>query len=234
MLSKLTLAFAFCLLPFANGCSEPAVALTSASQYRASQYRELGLSYQQQERYPQAIAAMKKSVELDPGNIMGRVNLGWAQHLLGQENDASESLLQALYRDPRSVPALNALGIVYLVSGHLASAVIVHTWAAALKPDDEIAYYNLSLAFHRIGLYDSAIKTASRAAALEPNNPHPLVALAIAHWDRGERISAKQAYRQALNLDSRYSDRAFLIYLKKAGFSSDQIWTTARILSTLR
>ncbi len=233
MLSKLTLV-AFCLLPFANGCSEVAVAVTSVSQYRASQYRELGLSYQQQERYPQAIAAMKKSVELDPGNIMGRVNLGWAQHLVGRENDASESLLQALYRDPFSVPALNALGIVYLVSGHLASAVIVHTWAAALKPDDEIAYYNLSLAFHRIGLYDSAIKTAKRAATLEPNNPHPLVALAIAHWARGERIFAKQAYRQALNLDSRYSDRAFLTYLKKAGFSSDQIRTTERILSALK
>jgi len=231
MLSSLAVYFISCLLPFANGCSKPVFAVTSASQYRASQYRELGLSYQQQERYSLAIRAMKKSVELDPGNMIGRVNLGWAQHLVGQENAAESSLLQAVYRDPFSIPALNALGIVYLVNGNLASAVVVHTWAATLKPNDEIAYYNLSLAFHRLRQYDSAISTASRAATLEPHNPHPLVARAIAYWDKGEHHSALGTYRKALNLDSRYSDHAFLAYLKKAGFSYDQIRTTERILS---
>jgi len=232
-IGSLALALALWLLPLTKGGYGRA-AVTSVSKYRASQYRELGLSYQQQGRYPEAITAMKKSVEFDPGNITGRVNLGWAQHLVGQEDAAQESLVQALYREPRSIPALNALGIVYLVSGYLASAVVVHTWAAVLKPDDEIAYYNLSLAFQRLRLYDSAIKTATRAAALEPNNPHPFLALAIAHWNKGERTLAKKAYRQALNLDSRYSDRAILAYLKKAGFSSDQIRTTQLILSAQR
>jgi Flp pilus assembly protein TadD len=232
-IDAIALALAFWLLPLTKA-GEPSLVVNSAGKYKASQYRELGLSYQQQGRYPEAIAAMNKSVELDPGNIIGRVNLGWAQHLVGQEDAAAKSLLQALYHQPFSIPALNALGIVYLVSGKLASAVAVHTWAATLKPDDEIAYYNLSLAFHRLQMYDSAIKTASRAAALEPHNPHPLVALAIAHWDKGDRTFASKAYRKALNLDSRYSDRDFLAYLKKAGFSSDQIRTTERILWSLK
>lgn len=210
-----------CLLEY-----KPVFAATSASEYRA-----LGLSYRASERYSAAIAALKKSVELEPQNLSGRVMLGWTQHLAGQEDAAVSSLLQVLYRDPVSVPALNALGIVYLVSGELTPAVVVHTWAAVLEPENEIAYYNLSLAFHRLRLYGLAIATAKKSAVLEPANPHPIVALAISHWDNGERKSAVQAYRKALNLDSRYSDRAFLVYLQKAGFSSDQIRTTARILS---
>jgi len=221
---SLVLVLTFWLWLFASSGSGRALAVSAVSnKYRASQYRELGLSYQQQERYLLAIATMKKSVELDPENIVGRVNLGWAQHLAGQDDAAAESLVQAIYRDPVSVPAFNALGIVYLVSNKLAAAVVAHTWAATLQPDDEVAYYNLSLAFERLQQYTSAIATAKRAATLEPHNPHPLVALAISQWEQGDRYLAKLAYRKANALDSRYSDHSFLPYLKKAGFSQSQI-----------
>ena len=212
--------------------SQSVVAATSNNQYQASKYRELGLSYQRQERYPEAITSMKKSVELDPSNLNGRVNLGWTQHLAGQEDSAAESLWQAAFLHPFSPPTFNALGIVYLVTGDLTAAVLVHTWAAILKPNNEIAFYNLSLAYHRLKLYDLAITAATKAATLEPSNPHPLVALAIAHWDSDDRIRAQLAYRKALDLDSRYSDRGFLNYLKEAGFSPEQIKTSQQILAT--
>jgi len=218
------------LILIVSGASSKVLAAT-ASKYRASQYRELGLSYQQQERYSLAIRAMKKSVELDPENIMGRVNLGWVQHLAGKDNAASQSLWQAIDRNPVSVPALNALGIVNLVTGNLAAAVAVHLWAAILQPKDEVAYYNLSLAFERLRLYEWAIATAKSAATLEPHNPHPLVASAIAYWEVGDRDRAKLAYQQAQNLDSRYSDRTFLPNLKKAGFSQSQIQKAEQVCS---
>lgn len=217
------LATSSCLLAF-----KPVFAVTSAGEYRA-----LGLSYRASERYAEAIAALKKSVALEPQNLSGRVMLGWTQHLAGQEDAAVESLIQVLCRDPVSIPALNALGIVYLVSGKLNAAVAVHAWAAFLDPKNEVAYYNLSLAFHRLGIYDSAIATAKQAAKLEPSNPHPLVALALAHWGNGDRTAAKVAYRQAQNLDIRYRDRSFLAHLKKAGFSPEQINTTGQILAAV-
>lgn len=197
----------------------------------ASEYRAMGLSYRATARYPEAIAALQKSVELEPQNLSGRVLLGWTQHLAGQKEAAAESLIQVLYRDPNSIPALNALGIVYLVSGKLNAAVFVHSWAATLEPKNEIAYYNLSLAFERLQSYESAINTAKRAVQLEPNNPHPLVALSLAYWQSGDRAAAQVAYRQAYNLDARYRDRAFLNHLKQAGFSSEQIEATKQILA---
>ncbi|MGL5923187.1 tetratricopeptide repeat protein [Chroococcidiopsis sp.] len=205
--------------------AQPALAIP------ASEYRALGLSYRAAAKYPQAIAALQKSVELEPQNLSGRILLGWTQHLAGQKEAAAESLIQVLYRAPNSIPALNALGIVYLVGGKLNAAVFVHTWAAILQPKNEIAYYNLSLAFERLQSYEPAIGAAKRAAQLEPTNPHPLVALSLAHWQKGDRAAAQAAYRQAYNLDGRYRDRVFLNHLQQAGFSQQQIEMTKQILA---
>uniref|UniRef100_A0A0C1NFF9 Tetratricopeptide repeat protein n=1 Tax=Tolypothrix bouteillei VB521301 TaxID=1479485 RepID=A0A0C1NFF9_9CYAN len=198
------------------------------------EYRQLGLLYRQQGRFPEAIAAMQKSVELDPKNIMGRVNLGWTQHLAGREKDAAISLWQAIYQEPLFVPAYNALGIVYLVDGNVPVATLVHAWAAILKPNNEIAYFNLSLSWHRLQVYNLAIICAERAATLEPNNPHPLVAAAIAYWDNGDKDAAKRVYAKAIQLDSRYRDRSFLGHLKQAVFSQEQIKITEQILTAIQ
>jgi Flp pilus assembly protein TadD len=198
----------------------------------AGEYRQQGLAYRQQEQFPEAIAALQKSVELEPHNVSGRVLLGWTLHLAGQEAEAANALLMAFCLNPQDVPALNALGIVYLVSGDLPAAAVTHTWAAALQPDNEIAYYNLSLTYHRMQQYDWAIATAIRAAELEPTNPHPLVALAIAHHSKGDLSQAEQTYQQVLGLDSRFGDRTFLdLDLKRAAFSPDQIQLAKQVLS---
>ncbi len=206
----------------------PAVAVKSASGYR-----QLGLSLRQQGKSEEAITVLQKSVELEPQNPSGRVLLGWTQHLAQKRQDATKSLLQAVYQNPYFVPAYNALGIVYLVDSNLAASVLVHTWAAILKPDNEIAYFNLSLALHRLQIYPLAIICANRAASLEPSNPHPLVAGAISYWDSGDKTFAKGVYNKAINLDSRYRDSFYLNHLKEAAFTLSQIKTTDKVRTAL-
>lgn len=200
----------------------------------AADYRQQGLNLRDQERYPEAIAALQKSVELEPNNLSGRVLLGWTQHKAGQQEEATATLVAALTLNPFEVPTLNALGIVYLVEGKLSNAIATHSWAALLKPNNEIAYYNLSLAFERIQQYDWAIAAAQAAAKLEPDNPHPPVAAAIAHWGNGDINQAQAMFRQAIGLDSRYNDPGFLTYLDEAGFSQDQIVKSQTVLASLR
>ena len=197
----------------------------------AAEYRTLGLQYRQQEQFAEAIAALEKAVELEPKNLDGRVLLGWTQHQAKQGEAAAETLWQVIFEDPYKVTAFNAVGIVHLVSGDLLPALLTHIWAATLKPDNEIAYYNLSLTCQRLELYDCSIATALQAGKLEPSNPHPLVALALAHWSKGDRPAARQAYQQALALDGRYGGVGFLAYLTEAGFSLDQVKTTEQILA---
>jgi Flp pilus assembly protein TadD len=68
--------------------------------------------------------------------------------------------------------------------------VETHTRAAELEPGNEIAHYNLSLAYQRLGQVEQAIAEAQTATELEPGNPHPWVALALAHWSADERAPA--------------------------------------------
>jgi Flp pilus assembly protein TadD len=200
----------------------------------AEAYRQQGLSDREQERYPEAIAALKQAVAIEPNNLSGRILLGWTQHKAKQNAAAADTLLQALQLNPFNVQTLNALGIVYLVEGQLTAAIAAHSWAGILQPTNEIPSYNLSLAFERVRQYNFAIATAKTAARLEPSNPHPFVALAIAHWGNREKALAQQAYRQAFSVDPRYRDAAFLNYLDEAGFSQEQIGRSNRVLQSLR
>jgi Flp pilus assembly protein TadD len=212
------------------GAIAPMLLIQSGFTQSAGELRQQGLSLRAQERYPEAIAALQQSVELEPKNLSGRVLLGWTQHKAGQADAAANTLLDTFYLNPFDVPTLNALGIVYLVGGKLDSAVATHGWAAILKPNNEIAYYNLSLAFERLGQYDWAVAAAKEAAKLEPSNPHPLLAEAIAHLGNRETANAQTAYRQAIEIDPRYSDSSFLNYLNEAGFSTDQIQRSQQVL----
>ncbi|NJR65022.1 MAG: tetratricopeptide repeat protein [Leptolyngbyaceae cyanobacterium CRU_2_3] len=196
-------------------------------------YRELGIAYRDQGDLPASIAAFQKAVELNPDNLEGQVNLGWTLHLAKRDRRAARVLERAIQSDPYHVKTFNALGIVYLVNHDLAAAVLAHSWASWLDPNNEIAYYNLSLSYQRLHQLPWAIAAAQKAAELEPDNPHPWVALAIAYFDQDDRENAHQAYQQAIALDDRYSDRAFLMYLDEAGFSSEQIERSESVLSSL-
>ncbi|NUN66564.1 tetratricopeptide repeat protein [Pseudanabaena biceps] len=210
-----------------------AIAASSEDKRAADAYRQEGLSYRQQARFSEAIAALQKSVELDPQNTEGRVILGWTQHLAQQNDKAARSLWEAIYRSPRSLTAFNAIGIVYLVRGDLPQSVMLHSWAAILKNDNEIAHYNLSLAYQRLQQYDLAIAYAQKAMELEPSNPHPFVAKAIAIWTSGDQNKAKQIFREAVAIDARYRSSEFLTFLNEAGFSNEQIQTAKAVLASL-
>ena len=197
----------------------------------AEGYRIQGLTYRQQGRFDEAIASLKTAVELDPESVSGQVLLGWTQHLAAQEADATTTLITALQIDPFEVQVSNALGIVHLVQGHLYQAILTHLWAAHLKPDNEIAYFNLSLATQRIGYHEWAVELAALAVELEPYNPHPLIAEAIAHWSRGDHQKAQQQYQKAIALSPRYASDQLPTYLKAAAFSPDQIQIAQRILN---
>ena len=202
---------------------------SSADRKTAQTYRQSGLKLRQRGNYTEALASFEKAAKLDPSNLSGRVLWGWTLHLAEKETEATEVLQQVLAQDANNIPALNALGIVYLVSGNLTDAVKTHQQAVSLNPKNEIAHYNLALAYQRLKKYDPALTHAQQATQLEPNNPHNWVAIALVYWDKGDKIQAKAMYQRAINLDSRYRQSSFLSHLKLAGFSADQIELTNKI-----
>jgi tetratricopeptide (TPR) repeat protein len=218
-------------LPVIANPKQNSSSVNQADRRAADEYRQLGLTYRKQERLDEAIAALQRSVTLDPNNLDGRIILGWTQHLAKKHDEAASSLWDAIYLSPTSLQAFNAIGIVYLVRGDLPQSVVLHSWAAILKDNNEIAHYNLSLAYQRLKQYDLAIAYAQKAIELEPTNPHPFVALAIARWSSGDLANAKKIFREAINVDSRYRSPEFLNFLNEAGFSNDQIQIAKQVLA---
>ncbi|MBG0742454.1 MAG: tetratricopeptide repeat protein [Cylindrospermopsis raciborskii KL1] len=211
----------------------PTFTSSSKSKNAGAKLRQLGLRYRQQGRYADAIISLEKATSMEPENLSGQVLLGWTLHLAGREASAMKVLEQVLEKDGNYIPALNSLGIVYLVSGDLDKAVTTHERAKEIKANNEIAYYNLTLAYQRLKKYDLAIARGKQATILEPTNPHPWVALALVYWGQGMKTQARQTYNQAVRLDSRYGQSRFLINLKQAGFSQEQIDNAREIVKIL-
>jgi Flp pilus assembly protein TadD len=200
---------------------------------QAQTYRQQALELRREDKLSEAIVLLQQATQLAPQDSGGWVLLGWTQHLNGQSEAAAQSLWQAIYHQPTNPEAFNALGIVYLVRGEIAPAIVVHSWASLLKPNNEIAYYNLSLSYQRQNLTDLAILYAKTATNLEPSNPHPLIALALAHWTAQQSEQAESYLRAGLDLNPQYGDRAYLPNLQKAGFSEAQIAQVRSMLERL-
>jgi len=206
----------------------------SAFAESAADLRMRGLAYRSQGQLSEAIAAFNQAVELEPADLGGRVTLGWTLHLAQRDRDAADVLEATLLQDPYYTPAFNALGIVYLVNDDLLSAVLTHSWATVLDAENEVAHYNLSLAYERLKDYPQAIAHAQTAAKLEPQNPHPLVALAIAYAGQGDVDLAKQTYEAAIALDARYRNASFLNGLDRSGFHVSQIAQAKTLLQGVK
>jgi tetratricopeptide (TPR) repeat protein len=217
-----------------NASKKQPLSIDPATKRRANELRQQGLNYRQQQRFSEAINALEQAAQLDPEAVDGWIILGWTQHLDRKSPEAASSLWQAIYRRPTTTEAFNAIGIVYLVRGELPQAALLHSWAALLKTDNEIAHYNLNLTYQRQQQFDLALAHGELAASLEPTNPHPFVALAITHWLKGDRPQAKQAYQSALRLDGRYQSSEFLDHLTEAGFDNTQVQQAKQVLAMVK
>lgn len=179
-------------------------------------------------------AIQTRSVEAGRNtHVNACINYGWTLHLQGRDREAIRVLRQAARLDPANEKAYNALGVIYLFTSEYPKAVQANQAAIKLKPDNEVAYYNLGLAQWELGEFSRAVVSEEQATRLDPSNPHPWVALAIARAQAGSG-DASAAYRQAIRLDSRYLQSAYLNGLRASDFSKRQIKAAQQLLGQLR
>ncbi len=161
------------------------------------------------------------------------INLGWYLHLQNRDREAITVLTRATKLDPANEKAFNALGVIYLFTQEYPLAREANRQAIRLKADNEVAYYNLSLAEWELGQFTEAVQSADESVRLDPLNPHPRVALAIASASAGKPERAREAYREAIRLDRRYLNTRYLERLRASDFSPRQIEAARAVLKTL-
>jgi Flp pilus assembly protein TadD len=106
---------------------------------------EMALSYLQQGRDDEGIALLEQVAEAAPALSAPRIDLGIAQHRVGDLEAAENSLLLALESNPEQPVAHNELGIIYRKTGRFDEARLSYESALAVYPGFHFARRNLAI-----------------------------------------------------------------------------------------
>ncbi|MBF0344484.1 MAG: tetratricopeptide repeat protein [Nitrospirae bacterium] len=109
-------------------------------------YGNLGAALLSSNRLEDAIASLKKAVELNPIMWDSYVNLGRALFRLNRMKEAAESFSKAIEIRPDSFSAYNGLGAVMFSAGKKQEALDLFRKAMSLNPDYEKTRHNLAAA----------------------------------------------------------------------------------------
>jgi len=126
----------------------------------------------------EAIAEFEKAVQLSPGLVEARYNLGESLMANGRGSQALAQWRQALRLDPDNVPVLNETAWVMATSADAslrsgAEAVALAGHAAQLTASkDPAVLATLAAAYAETGRFDQAIEVEQRAADLAAQQGH--------------------------------------------------------------
>jgi Tfp pilus assembly protein PilF len=131
---------------------------------------ERGLRHFEAREAPQALAALREAIALDPTAAIYRDVLGLVFTQLRRPDLAVEQFRQAVAVDPQLADAHFHLGVSLAESGDWAEAATAYRKALALPtltvPD--LAHQNLGLALYHIGQYQEAEQELRFAITLSP------------------------------------------------------------------
>ncbi len=171
----------------------------------------LGEAHEAAGRYPEAIAAYRRSVALDPDFAVGWRDLGGALLRHGQFDEAITASTRAL-NDPDQRPkALQNLGAAYFARQDYAEALAVFEQQLEIDPDNAVLHLNLAKAAAMLpaASRDRVIAGCRRAVELDPGLEEAYFVLAGQLLLQGKPQAAEAAIRelQRQNPDSTFLKR---------------------------
>ena len=151
---------------------------TPANAARADMLWGQGSRQLEKKRLPQAIAAMRSAMELEPSRLDGRLNLGAALYLSGELEEAVSHLKYVLALEPQNTMALLNLSACYDGLGQLDNSIATLQKVIADRPQWKDAHYNLAVAYYKKKMYQSALSALKAELQI---NPHHEAARALHH-----------------------------------------------------
>lgn len=136
------------------------------------------------------------SMRADSGTILTNASLA---HRQGRLKDAEMGYREVLKRKADWVQVLNALGTVYMDMGQLDKAKQVFTEAAALKPLNVPACYNLAMLHQREGDHQGAITLYKAILEAEPDYGQGWNNLGVAYREIMKPDEALSCFRKAVD-----------------------------------
>jgi Flp pilus assembly protein TadD len=130
----------------------------------ADVYTNLGLSYYQWEKYPQADASLKKALEMSPDNPRALYYQALVDRNEGNLDGAIANLEKVVDKYPQSPDSRRELGFSYYQLHKYELAEKQYEALQAIDPDDLAAHYILAIVYRRLGIKDKAAIESARFA----------------------------------------------------------------------
>ncbi len=141
--------------------------------HRADAWQMLGVTLFGQNRFPEAVEALRRAVALDPNQRDHQYNLGFVLATMGDRAGAIAPLEIAARLDPHDIDALTQLGNVHVSLRNCDQAADAFGRAVARRPDFDDALNNLAMALKDLGRLKETMEWFDK---LLKRNPHHVVA----------------------------------------------------------
>ena len=170
-------------------------------------YRELSNALHGLNKNDEAIAALRKAIEVDsnPQTLAGSYNnLGNRLNDQGKLKEAMAAYQKACKVDPTYAMAHYNIGEQLKDQKKLDNAIVEYRKAIQLAPDYALAYRAVADALADGGSPKESIIEYHRALKLDPKNAETHNNFGRALQLLGKLVEAKQAYRRAIELDRKH------------------------------
>lgn len=152
-----------------------------------SHYR-LGVYYQNQGKYREAIEEFSKAVGIDPGHVYAYNGLGVAYDNLKEMDLARKAYRMALKLAPDDRHAYNNLGYSFILEGDYGSAVEVLLEGLSIHENDGHMRSNLAMAYMALG-----DRSLARAELEQINRPHKVETALEKIGEKLDQLEAERA-----------------------------------------
>jgi superkiller protein 3 len=175
----------------------------------AEEWAFTGSSLITEHNLPDAEAAYRRALQLDPNSGLAWDGLGLAQYDAGRLADARRAFARAVALDNDNARALFHLALVDDGEGRRGVAIPEYERAAALSPDDADIIRHLATALGMEGRSREAMTDMQRVVELTPQDGEAWLDLALLSLDAGKPDAAANALVTARNLGANPQRLAF-------------------------
>jgi tetratricopeptide (TPR) repeat protein len=165
----------------------------------ASTFIEKGWSRLSLGDYDGAETALKKAIELSPGDPQSEALLGWAQMLNEKYDEALANFQKVLMREPASALARINVGYICLKKGIFGEAIEHLSKAIRLDNDKKAtlyAHFYLGLVYLEREMYEDAENFFQKTLVLGPNLIEAYFELGRAYWFNDQRDDAIETWKR--------------------------------------
>ncbi len=164
-------------------------------------YKDRGIAYKQEGRFPEAIAEFEKALEANPDDAFALSNLAHIYLQQGKLEESSRLIDRSLKVNPGNPFAHSIKGEILFGEDNMEEAAAVFEEVLNLKPDDAYAHSKLGVIYRKQGRMEEAASILKRGLEISPDDPSLHHALGDVYAWLGDDEEAVVEYQKAIDLD---------------------------------